>query len=94
MTGQYRVTVNDIGEFDPIVTADLPVSGRDGDGEPTPTVREMAAILAALPEQFQDLPLMRYCNEGVCGISYRLHYEREESDGWTAHVQLWLVPSC
>lgn len=84
-----RVAVNDFGEFDTIRTEELPVSGRDGYGQETPTVREMAAILGALPEQFQDLPLTRYCDEGVCGISYRLHYEREEGGDWTAHVGLW-----
>ena len=81
--------VNDIGEFDPIRTEDLPVSGKDGHGQKTPTVREMAALLASLPEQFQDLPLTRYCDEGVAGINYQLHYEREDGDNWTAHVALW-----
>lgn len=82
--------VNDLGEFDTIRTGDLPVSGRDGYGQKTPTVRELAAILASLPEEFQDLPVARYCSEGVAGISYRLHYEREEgADDWTAHVSLW-----
>jgi hypothetical protein len=88
-TWEDRIAVNDIGEFDPIRTDELPVSGKDGDGQKTPTVRELAAILAALPEQVQDLPVTRYCDEGVCGISYRLHYEREESGNWTAHVSLW-----
>ena len=85
----FTVSVDDLGGFGPIRTEDLPVSGRDGHGQKTPTVRELAAILAALPEQFQDLPVSRYCDEGVCGISYRLHYEREKADEWTAHVSLW-----
>ena len=86
MTG---ISVNDIGEFDPIRTEDLPVSGRDGHGCKTPTVREMAALLSSLPDKFQDLPLTRYCDEGIAGINYQLHYEREDSGNWTAHVALW-----
>ena len=86
---QYKVTVNDLGEFDTIRTDEIGVSGRDGYGQETPTVREMAAILAALPEQFQDLPVSRYCDEGVAGISCSLHYSREEGGEWTAHVSLW-----
>ena len=86
---KFEVSVNDLGEFDPIRTDELPVSGRDGHGEKTPTVREMAVILAGLPEAFQDLPLTRYCDEGVAGISPRLHYEREDHGDWTAHVGLW-----
>ena len=82
--------VNAWGEFDQIRTEDLPVTGLDGYGCKTPTVRELAAILAALPEQFQDLPVARYCDEGVAGINYELHYSREEGMGnWTAHVKLW-----
>jgi len=86
---KFEVSVDDWGEFDPIRTEDLPVSGRDGHGQKTPTVRELAAILSALPDQFQDLPVSRYCDEGVAGINYRLHYEREEHGDWTAHVALW-----
>jgi hypothetical protein len=82
-------TINELGEFDPIRTDGLPVTGVDGDGRPTPTVRELADILRSLPEQFQDLPVTRYCDEGVAGISYRLHFERESGDSWTAHVGLW-----
>lgn len=83
------INVNDFGEFDPIRTEELPVSGKDGDGEKTPTVRELISLLQALPEQFQDLPVARYVNEGVAGISYELHYPREEGADWTAHVKLW-----
>jgi hypothetical protein len=80
---------NEFGEFDPIRTDKLPVSGRDGHRQPTPTVRELADILRSLPEQFQDLPVARYCDEGVAGIRYELHYEKDAWDSWTAHVQLW-----
>lgn len=84
------VAVNDVSEFGPIRIDELSVTGKDGDGQPTPTVRELIAILSALPEQFQDLPVSRYCSEGVSGISYGLHYEREEGmENWTAHVGLW-----
>lgn len=83
------VAVSEFGDFDPIRTDRLPVTARDGHGAPTPTVRELADILRSLPEQFQDLPVTRYCDEGVAGISYRLHFERESGDSWTAHVQLW-----
>jgi len=84
------VTVDECGDFDPIRTEDLPVTGKDGYGEPTPTVRELADILRALPEQFQDLPVARYCDEGVAGISYGTSYHREESTSEaTAHVRLW-----
>jgi hypothetical protein len=87
---KFEVSVNDLGEFDPVCTEDFPVTGKDGYGQKTPTVREMAAILSALPEQFQDLPLTRYCDEGVAGINYRLSFEREDRDGGsTAHVALW-----
>lgn len=75
--------------FDDIRTEDLGVSGKDGHDSPTPTVRELAAILAALPESVQDLPVTRYCDEGVWGIKYELHYEREDHGGsWTGHVKL------
>lgn len=83
------MTVSDPGEFDPVRTEDLPVSGKDGHGQKTPTARELAAILSALPEDCRDLPVARYCDDGVAGISCRLHYERERGDEWTAHVQLW-----
>ena len=84
------VTVAEYGDFGPIRTEDLPVTGKDGYGEPTPTVRELAGILRALPEQFQDLPVARYCDEGVAGISYGTSYHREESTSEaTAHVRLW-----
>jgi hypothetical protein len=85
------VTVTEFGDFDPIRTGDLPVTGKDGHGQKTPTVRELADILRALPGQFQDLPVVRYVDEGVQGISYAVSYEREESipDRATAHVQLW-----
>jgi hypothetical protein len=84
----FLVSVDETGEFS-VNIEDLPVSGRDGGGRKTPTVRELAVILAALPGQFQDLPVSRYCDEGICGISYRLHYEHEELGKWTAHVGLW-----
>lgn len=84
------VTVAEYGDFYPIRIEDLPVTGKDGYGEPTPTVRELADILRALPEQFQDLPVARYCDEGVAGVSYDTSYSREEREGGaTAHVQLW-----
>lgn len=82
-------TANEFGDFDPIRMDQLPVTARDGHGAPTPTVRELADILRSLPEQFQDLPVARYCDEGVAGISCRLHYERESGDSWTPHVGLW-----
>lgn len=82
-------TVNEFGEFDPIRTEDLPVTGKDGHGRKTPTVRELIDILKSLPEQFQDLPVTRYVDEGVWGVDYQLNYEREEDgDSWTAHVAL------
>jgi hypothetical protein len=87
---KIEIAVSEWGEFDQIRTGNMPVTGRDGYGQKTPTVREMTAILAALPEQFQDLPLTRYCDEGVAGINYRPHYCREEGgEGWTPHVSLW-----
>lgn len=83
------VTVSD-GYLDPIRTSDLPVTGRDGHGRPTPTVRELAEILLALPGRCQDMPVTRYCDEGVAGINHALHYERESGrDPWTEHVALW-----
>lgn len=84
------VTVAEYGDFYPIRTENLPVTGKDGYGEPTPTVRELTDILRALPEQFQDLPVARYCDEGVAGISYDTSYHREESSNQaTTHVKLW-----
>lgn len=84
------VNVTEWGDFDQIRTEELPVTGKDGDGQPTPTVRELIAILSALPEQFQDLPVARYCDDGIAGINHELHYGSEEDpEGWTAHVQLW-----
>jgi hypothetical protein len=84
------VTVDEYGYFDPIYVKDLPVSGIDGHGSPTPTVREFAEMLLALPEQFQGLPVTAYCDEGLGGIKHGLHYEREgDPDDWTGHVKLW-----
>ena len=84
------VTVAEYGDFNTIRTENLPVTGKDGYGEKTPTVRELVDILQALPEQFQDLPVARYCDEGIAGISYDTSYHREESSSEaTAHVQLW-----
>jgi hypothetical protein len=78
-----------------IETATLAVTGRDGEGRPTPTVRELAEILAALPERFQDLPVTRYCDEGIGGVDCELGYQSEERDHdprmskYTLHVTLW-----
>lgn len=78
-----------------IETATLAVTGRDGEGRPTPTVRELAEILAALPEQFQGLPVTRYGDEGICGIDCELGYHSEQRDPgprmakYTLHVTLW-----
>ena len=84
------VTVAEYGDFDPIRIEDLPVTGKDGYGEPTPTVRELIGILRALPAQFQDLPVTRYSDEGVAGISMDCSYYREESTNRaTTHVRLW-----
>lgn len=84
------VGVNEFDEFDPIDTGALGVTGRDGYGQPTPTVRELIQILSALPEQFQDLPVGRYVDEGIRGLKYELHFPSEEGmDDWTAHVGMW-----
>jgi hypothetical protein len=84
------VTMAEYGDFDPIRTGDLPVTGKDGYGQPTPTVRELIEILSALPEQFQDLPVARYCDDGITGISYDTSYPREERQGGaTPHVKMW-----
>jgi hypothetical protein len=80
------------GDFEPIDTASLPVTGCDGYGQKTPTVRELIDILKAIPEEFQDLPVGRYVDEGIRGIKYDTSYPREERDdvpGSTPHVQLW-----
>lgn len=80
------------GDFGTIRIGDLPVTGRDGWGHETPTVRELIQILSALPEQFQDLPVGRYVDEGIAGIQYVDAFPREERDGVptsTPHVQLW-----
>lgn len=81
------VNTNEFGEFDPIDTETLGVTGRYGYGQPTPTVRELIMILQAIPEQFQDLPVGRYVNEGIRGLRHELHFPNEEGmDNWTAHV--------
>lgn len=72
----------------------LPVTGKDGHGEPTPTVRELAAILLALPAELQDMPVARYCDDGVSGMRDEAGYRSEHrEDGWTGdwtrHVQMW-----
>lgn len=78
-----------------IRTAELPVTGLDGYGQKTPTVRELIEILSALPEQFQDLPVSRYCDDGIAGIDCELGYESEERDPdprmskYTLHVHFW-----
>jgi hypothetical protein len=84
------VTVAEYGDFDPIDIGALPVTGLDGYGRKTPTVRELAGILSALPGQFQDLPVVRYCDEGIQQVSYDVSYEHEEgANRATAHVRLW-----
>jgi hypothetical protein len=83
-----KVTVDESGGFDPIRTDDLPVSGKDGHGQKTPTVRELAAILSSLPGQFQELPVTRYCDEGVAAVDHSLNYERDPWDRRTAHIAL------
>jgi hypothetical protein len=82
------VTVLEYGDFAPIRTEDLPVTGKDGQGQKTPTVRELIDILKALPEQFQDLPVARYCEEGIWGINYETSYNQGANRN-SAHVQLW-----
>ena len=78
-----------------IEMAALLVTGRDGNGQPTPTVRELAGILSALPEQFQELPVARYCDEGISGVVCELGYEPEERDPdprmskYALHIRLW-----
>lgn len=85
------VSINEFGEFDPIDTSVLGVTGRDGYGDPTPTVRELIAILRALPEHCMDLPVGRYGDEGIRGLNHKLHFPRQEGpmEDWTAHVQFW-----
>lgn len=86
------VKLTEWGDFEGIDTKALGVTGRDGYGQPTPTVRELIEILQALPEQFQDLPVGRYGDEGIAGLQYKLHFYREEGtgpDNWTAHVGMW-----
>lgn len=78
-----------------IKTIALPVTGKDGYGQKTPTVRELIEILSALPEQFQGLPVSRYCDEGIGGVSCELGYESEERapdpriSKYTLHIRLW-----
>lgn len=68
----------------------FPVTGRDGAGAPTPTVRELAAILRALPEEMQDWPVTRYCEEGVWGLQDKTGYEHEGGrDDYTPHIAMW-----
>lgn len=87
---EISVGVTEFGDFESIRTDRLPVTGKDGYGQKTPTVRELVAILQALPEQFQDLPVGRYCDAGIAGIKYETSFNREEGmDDWTPHVQLW-----
>lgn len=84
------VNVTEWGDFDPIDTGGLGVTGEDGYGQPTPTVRELIAILQAIPEQFQDLPVIRYVNDGVRGIQHGRHYHDEhDPEHWTEHVYMW-----
>lgn len=68
----------------------FPVTGKDGTGAPTPTVRELAAILQALPEEMQDWPVTRYCEEGVWGLQDKTGYEHEGGqDDCTPHIAMW-----
>lgn len=88
----FKITPGEDGDFDPIRTEFIGVSGTDGYGQPTPTVRELALILQALPGEVQDLPVGRYCDDGIMGISYEVCFSREERDDVhhsTPHVQLW-----
>lgn len=87
-----NITADNDGDFGSIRTADLGVTGRDGYGQPTPTVRELIAILSALPEQCMDLPVGRYCDDGIAGLKWDTSFPREERDeapGSTIHVELW-----
>lgn len=84
------VRLTDWGDFEGIDTEALGVTGRDGYGQPTPTVRELIQILSALPEQFQDLPVGRYVDEGIRGIRFDTSFPHEEREGGsTDHVQFW-----
>ena len=77
-----------------ISTASLPVTGLDGYGEKTPTVRELAEILSNLPEQYQGLPVAISADEGIGTIRGVLGYYREERDPdprtskYTLHIRL------
>ena len=72
----------------------LPVTGRDGYGEKTPTVRELIEILGKLPEKYQDLPVAVTSDEGIGTIRGFLGYGREERDPnpstvkYTMHIRL------
>ena len=86
------ISADSEGDFGSIETATLGVTGRDGYGEPTPTVRELIAILQALPEQCMDLPVGRYCDEGIAGLKWDTSFPREERDDVhtsTRHVRFW-----
>ena len=86
------ISADSEGDFGSIRTDSLGVTGRDGYGQPTPTVRELIAILQALPEQCQDLPVGRYVDEGIAGLKWDTSFPREERDDVhtsTTHIQLW-----
>jgi hypothetical protein len=84
-----RIASCEEGGFEHVDTEMLPVTGRDGYGQKTPTVRELIEILKAIPEDCQDLPVVRYVDEGIRGIGYDTSFPREDAGRYTPHVQLW-----
>jgi hypothetical protein len=64
-------------------------SVEDGYGEPTFTVSELIAELQKLPPECRDMPVERYCSQGIYSIEMGLHWESEDhNDDWTQHVRL------
>jgi hypothetical protein len=64
-------------------------SGVDGFGCPTYTVRELIATLQALPEEVMDLPVTRYCEDGIAGYQVESGYRGENWENRTFHLSLW-----
>lgn len=78
-------SISTLGDGESVRMNSLAVTGRDEDGNPTPTVRELAAILQAIPERYQDLPVTVAGDEAIFNIGHaRL---------LTDHIKMTLCPA-
>lgn len=79
----------EIYDQNPIRSTILNASGIDGDGQITFTVRELINALRSLPEAMLDLPVTRYCGEGIAQIDAGFSHDSDYTSAHALHVALW-----